>query len=153
MASGNFGGLALSASVLRSLDDMGFEEPTPVQVQAIPPLLKGRDLVAQALTGTGKTAAFGIPLIERIDIKRNVPQAVVLAPTRELAVQVAEQLGQLGRHRGVRLVPIYGGQPIDRQLRALSHGVQVIVATPRRLMEGFAVDENTHAQPVRRGDK
>lgn len=80
MASGNFGGLALSASVMRSLDDMGFEEPTPVQVQAIPPLLKGRDLVAQALTGTGKTAAFGIPLVKRVDVKRNVPQAVVLDP-------------------------------------------------------------------------
>ena len=135
MASANFGGLALSAPVMQSLDEMGFEEPTPVQAQAIPCLLKGRNLVAQALTGTGKTAAFGIPLVERIDVKRNVPQAVVLAPTRELAVQVAEQLGQLGRHRGVRLVPIYGGQPIDRQLRALRHGVHVIVATPGRLMD------------------
>ena len=135
MANANFGGLALSAPVMQSLDEMGFEEPTPVQAQAIPCLLKGRNLVAQALTGTGKTAAFGIPLVERIDVKRNFPQAVVLAPTRELAVQVAEQLSLLGRHRGVRLVPIYGGQPIDRQLRALRHGVHVIVATPGRLMD------------------
>jgi ATP-dependent RNA helicase DeaD len=135
MANANFGGLALSAPVMQSLDEMGFEEPTPVQAQAIPCLLEGRNLVAQALTGTGKTAAFGIPLVERIDVKRNFPQAVVLAPTRELAVQVSEQLSLLGRHRGVRLVPIYGGQPIDRQLRALRHGVHVIVATPGRLMD------------------
>ena len=135
MASGNFGGLALSAPVMRALDELGFEEPTPIQARAIPPLLEGRNVVAQALTGTGKTAAFGIPLVERIDVKRNVPQAVVLAPTRELAVQVAEHISRLGHHRGVRLVPIYGGQPIDRQLRALRHGVHVIVATPGRLMD------------------
>jgi ATP-dependent RNA helicase DeaD len=120
---------------MRALDELGFEEPTPIQARAIPPLLEGRNVVAQALTGTGKTAAFGIPLVERIDVKRNVPQAVVLAPTRELAVQVAEHLSRLGHHRGVRLVPIYGGQPIDRQLRALRHGVHVIVATPGRLMD------------------
>src|SRR3972149_342286 len=135
MASGNFGGLALSTSVMRSLDDMGFEEPTPVQVQAIPPLLKGRGVVAQALTGTGKTAAFGIPLVERIDVKRAGPQAIVLAPTRGLALQVAEQVTTIGRYRRLFLVPIYGGQPIERQLRALRHGVHAIVATPGRLMD------------------
>jgi ATP-dependent RNA helicase DeaD len=131
----DFHGLALSEPVRRSLDELGFEEPTPVQARAIPLLLEGRDVVAQALTGTGKTAAFGIPLVERIDVAHNVPQAVVLAPTRELAVQVAEALCQLGRYRGVRLVPIYGGQPYDRQLRALRHGVHAIVATPGRLMD------------------
>jgi ATP-dependent RNA helicase DeaD len=135
MASGNFGRLALSLPVMQALDEMGFEEPTPIQERAIPPLLEGRNVVAQALTGTGKTAAFGIPLVERIDVKRIVPQAVVLTPTRELAVQVAEQLSRIGRHRDVRFLPIYGGQPIDRQLRALHHGVQVIVATPGRLMD------------------
>lgn len=135
MASGDFGGLALSAPVMKALDEMGFEEPTPIQARAIPPLLEGRNVVAQALTGTGKTAAFGIPLVEHVDVKSNVPQAVVLAPTRELAVQVAEQLSSIGRHRGMRLLPIYGGQPIDRQLRALRHGVHVVVATPGRLMD------------------
>jgi ATP-dependent RNA helicase DeaD len=131
----DFGGLKLSAPVVLALQEMGFEEPTPVQARAIPCLLGGRDVVAQALTGTGKTAAFGIPLVECIDTARNVPQAVVLAPTRELAVQVAEHLGHLGRHRGVRLLPIYGGQPIDRQLGALRRGVHAIVATPGRLMD------------------
>ncbi|MBI2954355.1 MAG: DEAD/DEAH box helicase [Chloroflexi bacterium] len=131
----SFRELGLSKPVLKSMDDMGFEEPTPVQVRAIPALLQGRDIVAQALTGTGKTAAFGIPLVERIDIEHLVPQAIVLAPTRELAVQVAEQLNGIGRHRGLLLVPIYGGQPIERQLRALRHGVHAIVATPGRLMD------------------
>ncbi len=114
---------------------MGFEEPTPVQVRAIPMLLQGRDVVAQALTGTGKTAAFGIPLVERIEIERRQPQAIVLAPTRELALQVAEEINSIGRHRRLLLVPIYGGQPIERQLRALRHGVHAIVATPGRLMD------------------
>lgn len=127
--------LGLSDPVLESISEMGFEEPTPVQVQTIPWLLQGRDVVAQALTGTGKTAAFGIPLVERVQIARRMPQAVVLAPTRELAVQVAEQLSGLGRHRGLLLVPIYGGQPIERQLRALRHGVHAVVATPGRLMD------------------
>ncbi len=127
--------LGLSEQVLRSLDEMGFEEPTPVQVQTIPHLLLGHDVAAQALTGTGKTAAYGIPIVERIDVKRAAPQAVVLAPTRELAVQVADQLSKIGRHRGLLLVPIYGGQPIERQLQALRRGVHAIVATPGRLMD------------------
>ncbi|MHB8992202.1 MAG: DEAD/DEAH box helicase, partial [Chloroflexota bacterium] len=131
----DFRELGLSEPLLRSLDEMGFEEPTPVQVRTIPSLMQGRDVVAQALTGTGKTAAFGIPLVERIDIGNASPQAVVLAPTRELAVQVAEQLNGIGRHRGLLLVPIYGGQPMERQLRALRRGVHAIVATPGRLMD------------------
>src|SRR3990172_3735227 len=131
----SFRELGLSEPVLRSIGEMGFEEPTPVQVRTIPCLMQGRDVVAQALTGTGKTAAFGIPLVERIDIERLVPQAVVLAPTRELAVQVAEHLNGIGRHRGLLLVPIYGGQPMERQLRALRHGIHAVVATPGRLMD------------------
>ncbi|MCL4369461.1 MAG: DEAD/DEAH box helicase, partial [Chloroflexi bacterium] len=131
----DFRDLGLSKPVLRSIEEMGFEAPTPVQERAIPCLLQGRDVVAQALTGTGKTAAFGIPLVERIDVKRVVPQAVVLAPTRELAVQVSEQLSAIGRDRRLLLVPIYGGQPIERQLRALRRGVHAIVATPGRLMD------------------
>ena len=114
---------------------MGFEEPTPVQAQAVPLLMSGRDVVAQALTGTGKTAAFGIPMVEAIDPARHVVQGVVLAPTRELAVQVAEHLALLGRYRDLRVVAIYGGQPIDRQLRALRQGMHVVVATPGRLLD------------------
>src|SRR5215207_2264362 len=131
----DFGSLGLSPAVLRSLGDMGFDEPTPVQARVIPCLLEGRDVVAQALTGTGKTAAFGIPLVERIDTRRATPQAVVLVPTRELALQDAEQVGHIGHHRGLRLLPIYGGQPIYHQLRALERGVHVIVATPGRLLD------------------
>jgi ATP-dependent RNA helicase DeaD len=130
-----FAELGLSKPVLRSLDEMGFEEPTPVQAQAIPALMQGHDVVAQALTGTGKTAAFGIPLVERLDIRRMKPQAIVLEPTRELANQVAEQINSIGRHRRLLLVPIYGGQPYDRQIRALQRGVHAIVATPGRLMD------------------
>ena len=130
-----FRDLGISDEVLQSIEVMGFEEPTPVQERAIPLLLGGRDVVGQALTGTGKTAAFGIPLVQRIDIDRVVPQAVVLTPTRELALQVAEELSVIGRHRGLQLVPIYGGQPMERQLRALRHGVHVIVATPGRLLD------------------
>ena len=92
----DFGSLGLSQAVLRSLAEMGFDEPTPVQARVIPCLLEGRDVVAQALTGTGKTAAFGIPLVERIDPHRATPQAVVLVPTRELALQDAEQIGHIG---------------------------------------------------------
>jgi ATP-dependent RNA helicase DeaD len=131
----DFGELGLSKLLLLSIKEMGFEEPTPVQARAIPTLMDGRDVVAQAHTGTGKTAAFGIPLVERVNIRKVSPQAIVLAPTRELAMQVAEQLSGIGRHKGLLLLPIYGGQPIDRQLRALSRGVHAIVATPGRLMD------------------
>ena len=131
----DFAEFGLSPEVRRSIDELGFEEPSPVQAQAIPRLMAGSDLVAQAMTGTGKTAAFGIPLVERLDPSLPVIQGAVLAPTRELAVQVAEQIFRLGRHRGLRVVPIYGGQPIDRQFRALRAGVQIVVATPGRLMD------------------
>src|SRR5947208_1883640 len=131
----DFAAFSLSRPVLRALKEMGFEEPTPVQAKAIPLLLEGRDVVAQALTGTGKTAAFAIPLVEAVEPGRNVVQAVVLAPTRELAVQVAEQLELVGRYRNLRFVAIYGGQPIDRQLRVLNRGVHVVVATPGRLLD------------------
>ena len=130
-----FSQLGLSAPVLRAIEEMGFEEPTPVQSATIPLLMQERDVVAQALTGTGKTAAYGIPMVERLDGRLNHPQAIVLAPTRELAVQVAEHLTQLSRYKPLRFLPIYGGQPIERQLRALSRGVHGIVATPGRLMD------------------
>ncbi len=131
----DFASFGLHPLLIRSLKEMGFEEPTPVQEKAVPLLLEGRDVVAQALTGTGKTAAYGIPLMMMVNTRLNRPQAIIMAPTRELAVQVAEHLSQLGRHLKVSVLPIYGGQPYDRQLRALSRGTHVVVATPGRLMD------------------
>ncbi len=134
MPSG-FQGLGLSDDVLRALDEIGFEEPTPVQREAIPPLMQGRDVMAQAQTGTGKTAAFGLPMIERLGGESRGPEGLILTPTRELAVQVAEAIHRFGKHRGTIVVAVYGGQPIDRQLRALSKPVDVVVGTPGRLMD------------------
>src|SRR5262245_27034209 len=131
----DFRALGLSAPVLRAIDELGFEAPTPVQGATIRLLLAGRDVIVQAQTGTGKTAAYGIPLVEGVDPARRRPQALVLAPTRELAVQVAEAVHQLGKHRGVIVLPIYGGQSMDRQLRGLRLGVHVVVGTPGRLLD------------------
>ncbi|MER3420741.1 MAG: RNA helicase, partial [Chloroflexota bacterium] len=131
----DFAAFGLSTEVLRAIAELGFEEPSPVQAQTIPVLLQGRDVIAQALTGSGKTAAFGIPMAERLNPTVNTVQGLVLTPTRELAVQVADQLYRLSRHRGLRVLPVYGGQPIERQLRALRAGAQVLVATPGRLMD------------------
>src|SRR5439155_17336674 len=128
-----FAALGLGAAALRGVATAGFEAPTPIQEQAIPVLLAGRDLVAQAQTGTGKTAAFALPMVERLDPERPVPQALILTPTRELAIQVAEAIYTLGRDRGPRVLPIYGGQPIDRQLRSLRRRGQVIVGKPSRM--------------------
>jgi ATP-dependent RNA helicase DeaD len=130
-----FAELELSKPVLKALDSMGYEEPASVQAETIPLLLGGRDAIVQSLTGTGKTAAFGIPIVERVDPKDNNPQALVLAPTRELAVQVCGEIAKIGRYRDVCVVPIYGGQPIERQLRSLRRGAQVVVATPGRLLD------------------
>jgi len=127
--------LGLGDDLLRSVHEVGYEQPTPIQQQAIPPLLAGRDMLAQSQTGTGKTAAFALPLIEQIDPTRRVVQALVLAPTRELAVQVAETIHKLGKYRGIADLPIYGGQPIDRQLRALQRGVHIVIGTPGRVMD------------------
>jgi ATP-dependent RNA helicase DeaD len=114
---------------------MGFEEATPIQAQAIPMLMAGKDVIAQALTGTGKTAAFGVPIVERIDPTQHRPQAIVMTPTRELAVQVTDQLAKIGQGRRMSVLPIYGGQPIGRQLQSLHRGVHAIVATPGRLLD------------------
>ena len=131
-----FEDLGLSKEILKSVEDMGFEEASPIQALAIPHLLAGRDVVGQAQTGTGKTAAFGIPILERVDPRNKAPQALVLCPTRELAIQVAEEMSKLGaRKRGIFALPIYGGQPIERQFRALAKGAQVIVGTPGRVMD------------------
>lgn len=130
-----FAELGIATPILRALDEMGYEEPSPVQEHAIPSMLQGRDVVVQALTGTGKTAAFGVPLVQQIDPRLVEPQGIVLVPTRELAVQVSEMLTRIARHQPIWVVPIYGGQPIGRQLSALRRGVHVIVATPGRLMD------------------
>ncbi len=131
----SFKELGLSQELLTAVEDLGFEEPSPIQVLAIPALLTGKDAVGQAQTGTGKTAAFGLPILEELTPSRNV-QALVLCPTRELAIQVSEELSKLAAHkRGVSVLPIYGGQPIERQLRALSKGAQVVVGTPGRVID------------------
>lgn len=126
----------ISQPILKAIADMGFEEPTPIQSLAIPRILSGRDVTGQAQTGTGKTAAFGIPAIERIDIDDRRTQVLVLSPTRELAIQTAEELSRLAKYiRGITIVPVYGGQPIDRQFRALKIGVHIVVGTPGRLID------------------
>ena len=114
---------------------MGFEEPSPIQIQAVPPLLRGEDVIGQAQTGTGKTAAFAIPALQRLQADGPRPQVLVLTPTRELALQVAEEVSRIGAHLGAREAAIYGGQPIERQIRALRAGVDVVVGTPGRLLD------------------
>src|SRR5436305_12771166 len=135
VAATSFEPLGLSPDVLRVLDELGYEEATPIQARAIPALLAGRDVLGSAATGTGKTAAFALPLIERLDPAVRCVQALIMTPTRELAVQVAEAVHRYGRHRGVTVLPVYGGQPIQRQLPALRRGVQVVVGTPGRLLD------------------
>ncbi|GAA1814757.1 DEAD/DEAH box helicase [Planosporangium flavigriseum] len=139
-ASTTFADLALRPELLRALSGLGYEEPTPIQREAIPPLLGGRDLLGQAATGTGKTAAFALPVLQRMTgLGENAqPTALILVPTRELAVQVSEAFHRYGRDLGVRVLPIYGGQPIGRQLRALEGGVDVVVATPGRALDHIA---------------
>ena len=130
-----FDDLSLSAGVRQAIDEMGFEEPTQVQAQVIPLMLAGQDVIAQARTGTGKTAAFGIPIVERVSADQPQTQALVLAPTRELAVQVAGEIGRIAHFRPIRVVPVYGGQPMERQLRALRQGAQVVIGTPGRILD------------------
>ncbi|MFW5730422.1 MAG: DEAD/DEAH box helicase [Desulfonatronovibrionaceae bacterium] len=136
MDTRKFESLNLSKETLRGIKEMGFEETSPIQARAIPSILQGQDLIGQAQTGTGKTAAFGIPLLEKIDPLLNAAQAIVLCPTRELAIQVAEELSSLGKfHQGLSVLPIYGGQPIERQIKALRRGIQIIIGTPGRVMD------------------
>lgn len=128
--------LALNAPILQVLDEVGYENPTPIQAQTIPLLLSGRDLVGQAQTGTGKTAAFALPVLNGLDLARTEPQALVLAPTRELALQVAEAFQKYASHMpGFHVLPIYGGQDYRTQIRALKRGVHVVVGTPGRVMD------------------
>lgn len=128
--------LNLSNEILKAVEDMGFEEATPIQAAVIPPILEGKDIVGQAQTGTGKTAAFGISLLENINPDDKSLQAIILCPTRELAIQVAEEIKWLSKYKqNVRTLPVYGGQPINRQINALKRGVQVVIGTPGRVMD------------------
>ncbi len=136
--SSGFAALELRPELLAALDELGYEEPTPIQQATIPPLIAGNDLLGQAATGTGKTAAFALPILQLLDThtgRSKAPSALVLVPTRELAMQVSEAIFNYGRHLGVRVVPIYGGQPIYRQLQQLDRGVHVVVATPGRAVD------------------
>lgn len=130
-----FGDIQLSKQVLQALSEMGFEEPSPIQKAAIPIALEDVDIIGQAQTGTGKTAAFGIPVTEKVNSKFQAVQALIVTPTRELAIQVAEEIAKIGKYKHVKPLPIYGGQPIDRQIRALRMGYQVVVGTPGRLLD------------------
>ena len=136
MEKRRFEELGLSADVLKAVDKMGFEEASPIQTAVIPTIMSGKDVVGMSSTGSGKTAAFAIPAIEKVDPKQRAVQVLVLCPTRELAVQVAEEFGKLAHFkRGVMGVPIYGGQSYERQFRALAAGVQVVIGTPGRVMD------------------
>lgn len=132
----SFAQLALAAPLLKAIDEVGYEAPSPIQAAAIPPLLEGRDLLGQAQTGTGKTAAFALPLLSRLDLSLQQPQILVLAPTRELAIQVAEAMQTYARHlKGFHVLPVYGGQSMDVQLRPLKRGVHAVVGTPGRIQD------------------
>ena len=132
----SFGQMALIMPLLKALDDVGYETPSPIQARTIPLLLEGRDVLGQAQTGTGKTAAFALPLLSNIDLKEKDPQVLVLAPTRELAIQVAEAFQTYASHmKGFHVLPVYGGQDYSGQIRALKRGVHVVVGTPGRVMD------------------
>jgi ATP-dependent RNA helicase DeaD len=135
--AGTFADLGLRPELLTALAGLGYEEPTPIQAEAIPPLITGRDLLGQAATGTGKTAAFALPLLQHLPVgtRPKRPSALVLVPTRELAIQVSEAVHRYGKELNARVLPIYGGQPIFRQLGALDRGVDVVVATPGRALD------------------
>ncbi|WP_267222975.1 DEAD/DEAH box helicase [Dyella silvae] len=135
-AAVGFAALGLQPDVLRALSDVGYESPSPIQAATIPPLLEGRDVLGQAQTGTGKTAAFALPILSRIDLKPGKPQALVLAPTRELAIQVAEAFQRYAAHLpGLQVLPIYGGQSYGPQLHSLKRGVHIVVGTPGRVID------------------
>ena len=128
--------LQIDERILRAVEDMGFEEASPIQSKAIPVVLEGKDIVGQAQTGTGKTAAYSIPMLQKIDPSIKKVQAIVLCPTRELAVQVAEEIRKLAKYMSdIKVLPVYGGQEIVRQIKSLKTGVQIVVGTPGRVMD------------------
>ena len=132
----SFEALGLSPDLLSTIREIGYETPSPIQAASIPHILEGRDILGQAQTGTGKTAAFALPILSRIDVRKRMPQALILTPTRELAIQVAEAFQTYARHiPGFHILPVYGGQGMGQQLRQLARGVHVIVGTPGRVMD------------------
>jgi len=131
----NFEDLPLTAEVMKGIEELGFSNLFPIQAQAIIPLLEGKDVIGQAQTGTGKTAAFGIPMVERVNPNINRVQGLVLVPTRELAIQVAQHISRFGRYSSLKVLPVYGGEPINKQIRALDRGVHIVVGTPGRTID------------------
>jgi len=135
METQSFRDLPLSMEVLKGIKDLGYEELFPIQAQAIKPLLEGKDVIGQAQTGTGKTAAFGVPMVELLDPEIKRVQGLVLVPTRELAVQVAENIRLFAKYARTKVLPVYGGAPIERQIRELQNGTQIVVGTPGRIID------------------
>jgi ATP-dependent RNA helicase DeaD len=136
MAIDNFDDFEMNDDLKRAVKKMGFEEPSPIQSLTIPEALQGRDVVGQSQTGTGKTVAFGIPVLNKVFIKDRSPQAIIICPTRELSIQVAEEFGRLAQcMEKLHILPVYGGQPIGRQIRVLKKGVHIIIGTPGRIMD------------------
>jgi ATP-dependent RNA helicase DeaD len=131
----SFQDLPLSMEVLKSIQELGFETLFPIQAQAIMPLLEGKDVIGQAQTGTGKTAAFGVPMVERLDPQVRKVQGLILVPTRELAMQVAQNMYQFAKHKKLRILPVYGGASIERQIYELNNGAQIVVGTPGRVID------------------
>jgi ATP-dependent RNA helicase DeaD len=131
----NFEDLPLTPEVMKGIEELGFTNLFPIQAQAIIPLLEGKDVIGQAQTGTGKTAAFGIPMVQRVNPNIQRVQGLVLAPTRELAIQVAERLSRFSRYSSLKVLPVYGGESISKQIHALERGVQIVVGTPGRLID------------------
>ena len=130
-----FEDLPLTAEVMKGIKELGFTELFPIQAQAIVPLLEGKDVIGQAQTGTGKTAAFGIPMVERVDPKNKHVQGLVLAPTRELAIQVAQRISLFSKYTQLKVLPVYGGESINKQIHALRRGVHIVVGTPGRIID------------------
>src|ERR1700732_3258227 len=136
MTSKLFSELGLSPALLKAIDRLGYEKAAPIQSEAIPMIMAGHDVIGQSQTGSGKTAAFGIPAVELVEAELRAVQVIILCPTRELAVQVAEEIFRLSAFKpGLQSVPIYGGQSYDRQIRALKQGAQIVIGTPGRILD------------------
>ncbi|HYE11237.1 MAG TPA: DEAD/DEAH box helicase, partial [Patescibacteria group bacterium] len=135
MEEKKFSQLGLGEKVIKAIDDMGFEEPSHIQAEIIPVVLEGYDVIGQAQTGTGKTLAFGAPILTNMKKAEGKISCIILAPTRELAIQVNDEIIRIAKHSRVTLLPVYGGQPIDRQIKAIRRGVDIIVGTPGRVLD------------------
>ena len=131
----SFEELNISEDILKSLKNMGFKSPSKVQEDTIPPALEGKDIIVKSQTGTGKTAAYAIPILEKTELEERLAQVIVLTPTRELAVQVSKEIDNIGKFKRIRSIAIYGGQPIDLQTRVLKQRVHIIVSTPGRILD------------------